>query len=133
MYNLTSPDRPVETQMMSEATELAPGLQCCLRCGRVLTDRALHDSMEESMLYAIRARHPEWAQPQPQQQGAADETREAGGECQPCLSEYRRLLGDRRTRAAERLRSPEPGGWMPSWVNRMLSRTRSDARASTNS
>jgi len=120
MYNLTSRDRRMVAQVMNETTELAPGLQCCLRCGRVLTDRALHDSMEESMLYAIRARHPEWVQ----------ETNEASGECQPCLSEYRRLLDDRRTRAEERLRAAvEPGGWMPSWVNRMLSRTRSDARA----
>lgn len=109
---------------MNEATELTPGLQCCLRCGRVLTDRALHDSMEESMLYAIRARHPEWAL-------EAGRAGEAGGECQPCLSEYRRLLGDRQTRAEERLRAVAaagPGAWMPSWVNRMLSRTRSDAR-----
>ncbi len=107
---------------MNEATELTPGLQCCMRCGRVLTDRALHDSMEESMLYAIRARHPEWAQK------TTGEAGEASGECQPCLNEYRRLLSDRQTRA-ERMLAAEPGGWMPSWVNRMLSRTRSDAPA----
>jgi len=105
---------------MNEAAELTPGLQCCLRCGRVLTDRALHDSMEESMLYAIRARHPEWAQETPGEAG--------GEECQPCLSEYRRLLSDRQTRAEERLRAAaQPGGWLPLWVNRMLSRARSDA------
>ena len=105
---------------MNEAAELTPGLQCCLRCGRVLTDRALHDSMEESMLYAIRARHPEWAQ----------KTDKTGGECQPCLSEYRRLLSDRQTRAERMLAAAAgPGRWMPSWVNRMLSRTRrSDVR-----
>lgn len=97
---------------MNEMPELTPGLQCCLRCGRVLTDRALHDSMEESMLYAIRARHPEWAQKK------ADEASE---DCQPCLSEYRRLLNDRHTRA-ELLRA-EPGGWMLAWVNRMFGRT----------
>lgn len=111
--------------MMGETVVLTPGLQCCLRCGRVLTDRALHDSMEESMLYAIRARHPEWAR-EKKAAGVAEGEEETGVECQPCLDEYRRLLGDRQTRAEKHSRAATETRplWRPSsWINRMLSRT----------
>ncbi len=73
--------------MMDEIAGLAPGLQCCLRCGRVITNRELHDSIEEPALASIRRSHPEWAA------GTTGET------CQPCLSEYRKLLSDRQTRS----------------------------------
>lgn len=73
---------------MSELIELTPGLQCCLRCGRTLTDRAMHDSLEEPVLDSIRADHPEWAR--------------VDGNCQPCLGEYRRLLGERLSRPVKK-------------------------------
>lgn len=89
---------------MNEKFELTPGLQCCLRCGRVLTNRTLHDAMEEPVLASIRESHP----------GAAD----PGEPCQPCIEEYRNLLNARQTRSG-RLRE-EPVGQRPSWVNRWL-------------
>lgn len=70
---------------MNEILDLTPGLQCCLRCGRTLTDRALHDALEEPLLASIRAGHPESVSPN-----------EA---CQPCIEEYRSLLKDRETRS----------------------------------
>ncbi len=78
---------------MSEAREMmsvTPGLQCCLLCGRILTDRALHDRMEEPVINAICSEHPQWAN--------------ADGTCAPCVSAYRKLLDDRLTRD-ERLRA----------------------------
>lgn len=75
---------------MREMTAVTPGLQCCLLCGRTLTDRALHDRMEEPVLNSIRTEHPEWAS--------------ADGACAPCVSEYRKLLDARLTRD-EKLRA----------------------------
>ncbi|MBA2501621.1 MAG: hypothetical protein H0V27_01960 [Pyrinomonadaceae bacterium] len=97
--------------MMGGNFELTPGMQCCLRCGRVLTDRALHDLIEDSVLQAISVRHPEWV--------AADE------ECRPCVDEYRRLLNDRQTRF-ERLREESKTRW-PLWVSRMFGKTRGES------
>jgi hypothetical protein len=70
---------------MNEILDLTPGLQCCLRCRRVLTDRALHDALEEPVLASIRAGHPGFASPN-----------EA---CQPCIEEYRNLLKEREVRS----------------------------------
>lgn len=39
---------------MKDVIEVTPGLQCCLLCGRTLTDRALHDGLEELIINAIR-------------------------------------------------------------------------------
>ena len=88
---------------MDEILDLTPGLQCCLRCRRVLTDRTLHDALEEPVLASIRAGHPGFASPN-----------EA---CQPCIEEYRSLLRDRAARSAvldERVRVRRPsllGRW----------------------
>lgn len=82
---------------MSEAREMmnmTPGLQCCLLCGRTLTDRALHDRLEEPVINSIRIEHPEWMS--------------ADGACAPCLSAYRKLLDARLTRN-ERLRAQSEG------------------------
>ena len=46
---------------MSETPTITPGLQCCLPCGRTLTNPELHDAVEEQVLRTIRAEHPEWA------------------------------------------------------------------------
>lgn len=70
---------------MDEIVSVTPGLQCCLLCGRVLTDRALHDRLEEPVLASIRAEHPEWTG--------------TDGACAPCVSVYRKLLEERMTRA----------------------------------
>ena len=94
---------------MLEMQELTPGLQCCLRCGRVLTDRALHDAFEEPALESIRAGRAGWA---------------ARGEvCRPCLDDYRSLLGERRERAEQRPRrevtgrgAGRVGGWLMRWI-----------------
>ena len=91
---------------MDESLHLTPGLQCCLRCRRVLTDRALHDALEEPVLASIRAGHPDWAS-----------LNEA---CQPCLDEYRSLLKDRQTRS---LRQREGAGKKrPSFLSRWFAR-----------
>lgn len=71
---------------MSENIDLTPGLQCCLRCGRMLTDRVLHDALEEPVLASIRA-------------GRGGSGDGASGECQPCIEEYRSLLNKRQMRA----------------------------------
>lgn len=73
---------------MSDVLEVTPGLQCCLLCGRTLTDRALHDRLEEPIITSIRLEHHEWAS--------------ADGTCAPCVSAYRELL-DARLKRAERL------------------------------
>jgi hypothetical protein len=96
--------------VMNKISELTPGLQCCLRCGRLLTDRALHDGLEEPALDSIRISHPEWA-------SGTD------ADCQPCLNEYRRLLGDRLIRfesAGEEVTKT----WLPARVSRLLGRIR---------
>ncbi|HEX8144566.1 MAG TPA: hypothetical protein VF553_18505 [Pyrinomonadaceae bacterium] len=91
---------------MSEILDLTPGLQCCLRCGRLLTDRALHDALEEPVLASIRAEHPEWTRP--------DEV------CQPCIGQYRRLLDERQTRSERLLEAQQSR--RPSWMSRWLDR-----------
>lgn len=91
---------------VDEILELTPGLQCCLRCRRVLTDRALHDALEEPVLASIRTHYPELASP--------------NQACQPCIEEYRSLLNDRRTRS-ERVREAERSP-RPLWMNRWLRR-----------
>jgi hypothetical protein len=88
---------------MSEILDLTPGLQCCLRCRRVLTDRTLHDALEEPILASIRAEHPEWTR--------QDEV------CLPCIGHYRDLLDERRTRS-ERLLEAEQQSRRSSWMTR---------------
>ncbi|MGH9945371.1 MAG: hypothetical protein ACRD9R_23715 [Pyrinomonadaceae bacterium] len=84
-----------------QVIDLTPGWQCCLLCGRTLTDRASHDRVEEPVLAAIRAEHPQWA--------AAD-----GGGCAECLKRYRELLRERATRAeAARVENERrPASWL---------------------
>lgn len=72
---------------VNEILELTPGLQCCLRCGRVLTDRALHDTLEEPVLASIRAARP----------GASSDD----AECEPCIDDYRNLLNGRQARSVK--------------------------------
>ena len=69
---------------MNEESVITPGLQCCLICGRTLSDRVAHDSVEEVALAAIRAEHPEWS--------------ESPGACTPCVEQYRSLLRRRKER-----------------------------------
>ncbi len=92
---------------MNEFIELKAGLQCCLLCGRTLTDRALHDRMEEPILASIRTAHPEWR--------GEDES------CQPCVHEYRKLLAERLTRA-EKLAALARERRVPQWFSRLLGR-----------
>jgi hypothetical protein len=91
---------------MSEIIELTPGLQCCLRCGRVLTNRGLHDALEEPVLASIRAGRTG-------AEGSAET-------CQPCLEEYRNLLNGRESRS-ERLREEDNRSRLP-WLSRWLGR-----------
>lgn len=92
---------------MSENIELTPGLQCCLRCGRTLTDRALHDALEEPVLASIRA-------------GRGGDGAE--GECQPCIEEYRNLLSKRQTRAARPVDESRASRlpWMGRWLGKRV-------------
>lgn len=85
-------------------SELTPGLQCCLLCGRTLTDRALHDALEEPVLAAIRAEHPEWSG--------------VDGVCEPCVEHYRRLLRERLTREESTRVQTEPR--RPNWLSRLF-------------
>lgn len=91
---------------MSENFDLTPGLQCCLRCGRLLTNRALHDAFEEPVLASIRAGR------------VGGDAGRADGECQPCIEEYRDLLNKRQARA-ERPVEESRGLRLP-WVERWL-------------
>ncbi|MFN2456149.1 MAG: hypothetical protein ABR577_18245 [Pyrinomonadaceae bacterium] len=116
MYNVMG-ELPEQARMpmVNEVFDVTPGLQCCVRCGRVLTDRALHDSIEERVLDSIRADHSEWIQ--------------ADGACQPCLSEYRRLLVNRQTRA-EQLREEEAKTMrLPTWVGKIFGRSERNSRS----
>jgi hypothetical protein len=98
---------------VSEAA-IPQGWQCCLLCGRTLTDRALHDALEEPVLAAIRAEHPEWSS--------------VDGACQPCVNHYRNLLRERLTREARLHVKPE-SRW-PIWANKLFgTRWRLDRRA----
>lgn len=96
---------------MSGIYELTPGLQCCLLCGRTLTDRALHDRMEEPVIASIRAGHPEW--------WGENES------CQPCVEEYRKLLASRLKRAeALAVSAPKSDRRAPQWLSRLFGRSR---------
>jgi hypothetical protein len=88
---------------VSEAA-IPQGWQCCLLCGRTLTDRALHDALEEPVLAAISAEHPEWSS--------------VDGACQPCVNHYRSLLRERLTREA-RLQVRTQSRW-PAWANKLF-------------
>ena len=92
---------------MKDVIEVTPGLQCCLLCGRMLTDRALHDGLEEPIINAIRFEHPEWA--------SGDET------CAPCVSAYRELLDGRLKRAARLNAERVERGWRAR-ISRFLNR-----------
>lgn len=88
--------------------ELTPGLQCCLRCGRVLTNRVLHDALEEPVLASIRAGHSDL-------EGPAEA-------CQPCIEEYRNLLNERQSRSA-RVREEDNRSRLP-WLSKWLGKRR---------
>jgi hypothetical protein len=94
------------TSYEAEISEAAipQGWQCCLLCGRTLTDRALHDALEEPVLAAIRAEHPEWSS--------------VDGACQPCVNHYRNLLRERLTREA-RLEVETQSRW-PTWASKLF-------------
>jgi hypothetical protein len=98
---------------VNEILDLTPGLQCCLRCRRLLTDRALHDALEEPVLASIRAGHSELASP--------NET------CQPCIEEYRDLLKERATRSLEE--REKPAARRPSLIARWFERRVSTGQA----
>jgi hypothetical protein len=76
-------------------TDTTPGLQFCVMCGRMLTDRSLHDSLEQAVLAPIRAEHPEWV--------------DANRVCELCIRKYRMILEQRRRRVEEaREKSSQP-------------------------
>ena len=87
-------------------SDIPTGLQCCLFCGRLLTDRVLHDAMEAPALAAFRAVHPEF--------WSADE------ECEPCVEEYRNLLEERKTRS-ERVKAATASR-VSGWLGRLVGR-----------
>ena len=95
--------------VLEAGQELTPGLQCCLRCGRVLTDRALHDSFEEPALASLGVRR------------AAGSAARGGG-CGECIEDYRSLLGERRERVAARGAEAQVrtqsgvGAWLRGWL-----------------
>lgn len=93
---------------MSENIDLTPGLQCCLRCGRMLTDRTLHDAFEEPVLASLRA--------------GRGGVNGAAGECQPCIEEYRSLLNKRQTRAERLVEESRGGGlhWVGKWLGKRV-------------
>ncbi len=92
---------------MSEIIELTQGLQCCLWCQRTLTNRSLHDQLEEPVLASIRTAHPEWLG--------------ENGSYKLCLEEYRKLLADRLMRA-EVLAASASDHRIPGWFSRVLGR-----------
>lgn len=93
---------------MSENIDLTPGLQCCLRCGRTLTDRTLHDAFEEPVLASLSA--------------GRGTVGGGKGECQPCIEEYRSLLNKRQTRAERLLEESRGGGlqWVGKWLGKRV-------------
>jgi hypothetical protein len=93
---------------LNENIELTPGLQCCLRCGRTLTNRALHDAFEEPALASIRAGRGNSV-------GGSVE-----GECQPCIEEYRALLNRRQMRAEQLVEESGGSGNRLPWVGKRL-------------
>lgn len=72
---------------MGKKARKRSGVQCCVVCGRMLTDRALHDALEQQVLAVIRSEHPEWV--------------EANGACTLCIKKYRAILTQRARRAEE--------------------------------
>lgn len=96
-----------ERLLVSKLLDFTPGLQCCLRCGRLLTDRVLHDALEDPVLATIRAEHPEW--------------RSIDGNCGPCVEQYRSLLRDRQTRE-DRVAEREARRFRPVWISKLLGR-----------
>ncbi|MCA1616387.1 MAG: hypothetical protein LC800_20275 [Acidobacteria bacterium] len=92
---------------MSE-TATRSAVQCCLVCGRTLTERALHDELEGRALAGIRSEHPEWAG--------------EDGSCERCVAHYRKLLQERLTRE-ERVRELSQPRW-PEWLKRLARRAR---------
>jgi hypothetical protein len=70
----------------------------------MLTDRALHDAFEEPVLASIRAGRGST--------NGGVESSSAGGECQPCIEEYRNLLNKRQVRA-EHPAEGSGGGRLP--------------------
>lgn len=57
-------------------------LQCCTICGRTISDRELHETLENHIIDAIGQEHPEWM--------------ESDGACARCVEHYRRILARRR-------------------------------------
>lgn len=86
---------------MGVESDVTPGLQCCLVCGRTVLNRELHDSFEQPALAAIRAEHPEWA--------------EGEGACAPCVEQYRELVRRRNERVE---RPPRPPRSLLAWFRR---------------
>jgi len=74
-----------------------PIMQCCLVCGRTLTNRAAHEALEESVLEAISAEHPEWVN--------------EDGICARCITHYQAFLKARISRS-ERLRATADRSWL---------------------
>ena len=97
--------------------QVPTGLQCCLFCGRVLTDRALHDAMEAPALAAFRAVHPELSS--------------GNDACVPCVEEYRNLLEERKTRS-ERIKAAT-ASWVPEWLGRFVGRQPNAGEGTLNS
>jgi hypothetical protein len=75
-----------------------PIMQCCLVCGRTLTNRAAHDALEESVLEAISAEHPEWVN--------------EDGICALCVTHYRELLKARISRSERLLATAADRSWL---------------------
>ncbi len=71
----------------------------------MLTERALHDDLEDRVLAAIISEHPEWV--------------EASGECKQCITQYRELLKRREDRAvAEREKQSRKRRWLSLLIER---------------
>jgi hypothetical protein len=99
---------------MNEILDLTPGLQCCLRCGRMLTNRALHDAFEEPALASMRAGRVVG--------GDKISVDGAATECRPCIEEYRNFLSKRQARAE---RPAEESGasrlpWVEKWLGKRV-------------
>ena len=97
---------------MDEGSDITSGLQCCLICGRTVSDRELHDSFEERALASIRAEHPEWAA--------------TGVPCAPCVELYRAMLRERAGRAEL---PPRPSGSLfPRFLRRLVEKGGRDGK-----
>jgi hypothetical protein len=83
-------------EKMNDTPTMTMGLQCCLLCGRTLTNRELHDAVEEQVIETIRSEHPEWT--------------EENGTCKSCVVHYRDLINNRLSRA-ERLEVRDSRLW----------------------